>query len=115
MIYTGTIFKELANNHNIESLEIGESFETSATFSTPGDYILELTVNDGFGHPEGKTGSDNTLIRVFANDENRLRAHYELNGNTLDSDVLPGGDTHNGTIVDDPGYAAGKTGLGLAI
>jgi hypothetical protein len=71
--------------------------DPNVTISAVGDYELTLTVHDGVGDVQDKTGTDTILIRVFSNSDDRLRAHYPLDTNANDS---VGG--HNGTLEDDP-------------
>ena len=77
--------------------------DPNVTIAATGDYILQLTVNDGAGHPEGKTGDDSILIRIFSNSDDRLRAHYPLDGNTTDID-----EGHPATLVDNPAWGTGQ-------
>jgi hypothetical protein len=76
------------------------NFETS----TPGDYILTLTVNDG--DPCTSEDSDSVLVRIIANDDDRLRGHYKLDETVglvaSDSDNSDPCDTHPGTLEDNP-------------
>jgi hypothetical protein len=66
----------------------------------PGDYELRLTVHDGFGHSQDKTGEDSTLIRIFSNINDRLAAHWkldEVSGEPQDSES-----GHHGIKIDNP-------------
>jgi hypothetical protein len=71
--------------------------DPTVTFSTAGDYLLKLTIHDNDGGAQDQVGEDTTLIRIFANSDDRLRAHYPLNTDASDS---VGG--HNGSLVDNP-------------
>jgi hypothetical protein len=75
--------------------------DPNVTISAAGDYTLELTVNDG---EVGSDSSDTTLIRIFANSDDRLRVHYPLDTNALDSDNTDPCDIHNGTLVDNASF-----------
>lgn len=79
------------------------------TVSTPGDYSLTLTVNDG-----SVDGSDTTLVRIFANDDDRLRAHYLLDelDDGFASDIAGG---HTGILVGDPVWQPDGGQVGGAI
>jgi len=60
---------------NIDILPHDHCQDPNVEISAPGDYTLTLTVNDGYLHPEGKTGDDFMVIRVFSNIDDRLSAH----------------------------------------
>ena len=93
--------------------------DPNVIFSEPGDYVLTLTIHDDEGGEEDLVGQDSTLIRIFANDEDRLRVHLELDESTgstaADSDNVDPCDTHNGTLQDNPVWQPASGQVGGAI
>jgi hypothetical protein len=81
----------------------GNAEDVTATFSTADNYELKLVVNDG-----SLDGEDSIFVRVFANDDDRLRVHYKLDETTGliadDSDDSDPCDIHDGTVIGDPNW-----------
>ena len=80
--------------------------DPNVTISAAGDYLLTLVMHDDEGGVQDETGDDNVLIRIIANADDRLRAHYKLDETVgfvaSDSDNSDPCDTHPGTLEDNP-------------
>jgi len=93
--------------------------DPNVVFYEPGDYVLTLTIHDDEYGVEDQFGEDSILIRIFANNEDRLRVHLELDESggitAADSDNVDPCDTHNGTLQDNPAWQSADGQVGGAI